>query len=391
MLKSQIDHSLFQNHGTAEFFTSGCVKKRKLHARTRRPATSRFPGALLYFATMMASPPEPSLSARPPRRQAGIPARFRDGGATLADSEDSPTVKEKEQKVKKRKKPVESDSDDVSAAAADCSRDDVSQSRHAYARAGTHPDDSEIVRLWASGASWPAIAAALGRDVGCQRAKDRWKNCLKNTPAGKEACKSVLAADSEIVRLWAGGESWPDIAAALGRDVGCRRAMFRWHHCLKTSPAGKEAVLTKEAKVRADSEIVRLVAHGQTWPAITAALGRHVGCRRAENRWHNSLKTSPAGKEEAAKKKMEAEKRAGQKAGQKRRKIARQEKARQEKPHKEEIAIATGYHRPLAEQRQALDLGVPLVTKQYGKQMQVPLLSLPILSLPILSCILTVF
>ena len=93
-------------------------EKAKFRARTRRPATSRFPGALLYFATMMASPPEPSLSARPPRRQAGIPARFRDGGATLADSEDSPTVKEKEQKVKKRKKSVESDSDDVSAAAA---------------------------------------------------------------------------------------------------------------------------------------------------------------------------------------------------------------------------------------------------------------------------------
>ena len=62
----------------------------------------------------------------------------------------------------------------------------------------------------------------------------------------------------------------------------------------------------------------------------------------------------------------------------------------------EAYAIESGYHRPLAEQRQALDLGVPLVTKQYGKQMQVPILSLPILSLPILSlpilsCILTVF
>ena len=113
-------------------------EKAKFRARTRRPATSRFPGALLYFATMMASPPEPSLSARPPRRQAGIPARFRDGGATLADSEDSPTVKEKEQKVKKRTRSDESDSDDVSAAAADCSRDDVSQStesRHACWRA----------------------------------------------------------------------------------------------------------------------------------------------------------------------------------------------------------------------------------------------------------------
>jgi hypothetical protein len=39
---------------------------------------------------------------------------------------------------------------------------------------------------------------------------------------------------------------------------------------------------------------------------------------------------------------------------------------------KEAYAIESGYHRPLAEQRQALDLGVPLVTKQYGKQMQVP-------------------
>jgi len=38
----------------------------------------------------------------------------------------------------------------------------------------------------------------------------------------------------------------------------------------------------------------------------------------------------------------------------------------------EAYAIWTGYHRPLAEQRQALDLGVPLVTKQHGKQMQVP-------------------
>ena len=56
----------------------------------------------------------------------------------------------------------------------------------------------------------------------------------------------------------------------------------------------------------------------------------------------------------------------------------------------EAYAIWTGYHRPLAEQRQALDLGVPLVTKQYGKQMQVPPLP-PLPPLPILSCILTVF
>ena len=63
-------------------------------------------------------PPEPSPSAPPrPRPRAGIPARFRDGGATLADSEDSPTVKEKKQKVKKIKKSVDS-SDDVSAATA---------------------------------------------------------------------------------------------------------------------------------------------------------------------------------------------------------------------------------------------------------------------------------
>ena len=54
---------------------------------------------------MMASPPEPSPSA--PAREV-VPARFLDGGATLADSEDSPTVNEKEQKVKKRKKSVES-------------------------------------------------------------------------------------------------------------------------------------------------------------------------------------------------------------------------------------------------------------------------------------------
>ena len=64
---------------------------------------------------------------------------------------------------------------------------DVSQSRHAWTRAGTDPDDSEIVRLWESGKSWPAITAALGRDVGCRRAHDRWHNCLKTSPAGKEA------------------------------------------------------------------------------------------------------------------------------------------------------------------------------------------------------------
>jgi hypothetical protein len=55
----------------------------------------------------------------------------------------------------------------------------------------THPDDSEIVRLWASGESWPAIAAALGRDV--EVAKRRWHKCLKTSPAGKEA---VLAKDA---------------------------------------------------------------------------------------------------------------------------------------------------------------------------------------------------
>ena len=61
-------------------------------------------------------------------------------------------------------------------------------------------------------------------------------------------------------------------------------------------------------------------------------------------------------------------------------KKAKEKKAKEKKEAKEKEAalgdashaILTGYHRPLAEQRQALDLGVPLVTKQYGKQMQVP-------------------
>ena len=79
---------------------------------------------------------------------------------------------------------------------------------------------------------------------------------MKTSPAGKEAVlaqeadvsQSRTRVDSEIVRLWASGASWPAITAALGRDVGCRRAENRWHNCLKTSPAGKEAVLAKEAK-----------------------------------------------------------------------------------------------------------------------------------------------
>ena len=125
MLKSQIDHSLFQNHGTAEFFTSGCVKKRKLHARTRRPATSRFPGALLYFATMASKhPPEPS----PPAPRAVLSCQV----------QCFPTVNEKKRQSMKRKKSVESDSsDDVSAAAAACSSE--SAAAPAAARPAAEP------------------------------------------------------------------------------------------------------------------------------------------------------------------------------------------------------------------------------------------------------------
>ena len=84
--------------------------------------------------------------------------------------------------------------------------------------------------------------------MSCGVAPPRWGGRVGGTALSRGAPAAVSAADSEIVRLWESGESWAAIAAALGRDVGCRRARDRWYNHLKTSPAGKEAVLAQEAK-----------------------------------------------------------------------------------------------------------------------------------------------
>ena len=69
-LKSQIDHSLFQNHGTAQFFTSGCVKKRSsMHGPAIRPHRD-FRAPYCTLRRWKANTP-PNLPRPPPPAPAG--------------------------------------------------------------------------------------------------------------------------------------------------------------------------------------------------------------------------------------------------------------------------------------------------------------------------------
>jgi len=137
----------------------------------------------------------------------------------------------------KRKKSVESesDSDDESAAAADCSLI-VAPPRKCYA-AGTHPDDSEIVRLVADGQTWAAITAALGRHVGCRRADNRWHNSLKTSPAGKEAVLEAKEAEKKDKEAKEAKEAAP----RLGSLSSAGALVLYQEECAPLSASGTSA------------------------------------------------------------------------------------------------------------------------------------------------------
>jgi hypothetical protein len=110
-----------------------------------------------------------------------------------------PTANEK--KVKKRKKSVESDSDDdessneataATVQLGSCVDEPPLPGGYTgfcagFYAPGSHPDDAEIIRRRQLAETWVAINAALGRDVGCRQAENRWYHSLKTSPAGKEA------------------------------------------------------------------------------------------------------------------------------------------------------------------------------------------------------------